>query len=215
MEISVETDNWLKENGYEYHCFISYPKIHEKMKRFAEGVKAAIEIELAASVYEPKVFLDDQDIEEGAEWDGVLRGALCRSVSMVAICLSAYYHPKRPWCGLEWAAMDNLGSARLKGFLLRPIIPLIVKLEKPIPEAVLDTQYVKMTTASLTWEDHCSTEDFRKNIRKVTNYISLVAEAIANNQAEAGNCGGLARPERSAFADWKPERPPFPNHLRK
>lgn len=50
MEISEETEEWLRTAGYEYYCFISYPKIHGDITRFAMRMKDAIEKQLAATV---------------------------------------------------------------------------------------------------------------------------------------------------------------------
>jgi len=215
MEIREDTEHWLRKAGYEYYCFISYPKIHDDISRFAVRVKEAIEKQLAESVHDPHVFLDDEDIPRGADWEGTLRGSLCRSVVMVALCLSAYYRSAHPWCGLEWAAMERLGAGRLQGYTLRPIIPVMLRLERPIPDAVLRSQYVEMTAASLTWERHCNTLEFKKNIRQIVGYIGEVAEAIAINEAAAGNCREFVFPAESAFVGWLPARQEFPLHLKK
>src|SRR5688572_30009043 len=100
MEISEDTEHWLRTAGYKYYCFISYPKIHPDISRFAVRVKDAIEKQLAETVHDPQVFLDREDIPHGADWEATLRGSLCRSVVMVALCLSAYYRSAHQWCGL-------------------------------------------------------------------------------------------------------------------
>ena len=215
MEISEETEEWLKTAGYKYYCFISYPKIHSDIGKFAVGVKDAIEKQLAATVTKPQVFIDDMDIPHGADWERTLSRALCGSAVMVALWLSAYYRSAHRWCGLEWAAMENLGTGRLRGHLLRPIIPVMLRLEMPIPDAVLRTQYVEMTAASLTWEKHCDTLGFQKNIRQIVDYIGEVAEALAANQAGAANCGEFVFPSDSAFASWRATRQEFPLHVKR
>lgn len=215
MEISEATEHWLKANGYKYYSFVSYPKIHDNIGRFAMCVKQEIEKQLAATVQAPKVFVDDKDIKPGSNWEGTLSTELCSSVAMVALCVSAYYRTAHRWCGIEWAAMDSLGSHRLRGYLLRPIIPVMLRLEQPIPHAVLATQYVEMTAASLTWEKYCTTVAFRKNIKQVVNYIGEVAEALAANRAIAGNCGEFAFPVQSAFLNWEPTPQEYPLHVKR
>lgn len=214
MEISEPTEAWLKEAGYKYYCFISYPKIHGDIGKFAAGVKEEIEKQLAATVHRPEVFIDDMNIPHGADWERTLSRALCGSVVMVALCLSAYYRSAHKWCGLEWAAMELLGTRRLRGHLLRPIIPVMLRLEMPIPDAVLRTQYVEMTAASLTWSRHCETLGFQKSIRQVVDYIGDVAEALAANQA-AADCRQFAFPSDSAFVSWRATRQEFPLHVKK
>jgi len=215
MEISEETEQWLKEAGYKYYCFISYPKIHGDIGRFAFCVKDAIEKQLAATVHKPQVFLDDKDIPHGTDWERTLGNALCSSVVMVALCVSAYYRSAHRWCGLEWAAMENLGTERLRGCLLRPIIPVMLRLEKPIPEAVLRAQYVEMTAASLTWTRYCATLEFQKNIQRIVDYVGEVAEALAGNRAVAGNCGEFVFPSEPAFSNWRPVKQEYPFHVKK
>lgn len=215
MEISEPTETWLRDNGYKYYAFVSYPKIHDDISRFAVCVKNEIQKQLAATVHKPEVFVDRTDVKPGTEWKGKLSSELCSSVAMVALCVGAYYRSAHPWCGLEWAAMDSLGSHRLRGHLLRPIIPIMLRLEKPIPDAVLATQYVEMTAASLTWEKYCTTLSFRKNIQQVVDYIGEVAEALARNRAIAANCSGFKLPKKSAFVGWRPEHQHFPLHVKR
>jgi hypothetical protein len=215
MEISERTEEWLKRAGYKYYSFISYPKIHDDIGRFAVCVKKEIERQLAATVSKPAVFVDDVDITPGKPWKGKLSCDLCSSVAMVALCVSAYYRSAHKWCGVEWAAMDSLGTHRLRGHLLRPIIPIMLKLEKPIPNVVLATQYVEMTAASLIWERYAATQGFKRDIKKVVDYIGEVAEAIASNQAMARRCDKFAFPAKSAFLKWKAKPQEFPLHVQK
>lgn len=215
MEISTKTEEWLKSAGYEYYCFISYPRIHDDIGRFALRVQEAIEKELVATVSAPKVFVAEREIAPGVNWKESLNTKLCRSVAMVALCVSAYYRPAHVWCGLEWAAMEKLGTGRLRGYVLRPIIPVMLRLEQPIPEAVLQSQYVEMTAASLTWEKYCNTLAFKRSIRRIVDSIGDVAEAIAANQKGAKNCPKFAFPNDSAFLHWQPTQQQFPLHAKK
>ena len=214
MDISEDTERWLRTAGYQYYCFISYPKIHGDMGKFAARVKDAIQNQLAATVHNPQVFLDSMDIPRGSDWERMVSRSLCGSVVMVALCLSAYYRSAHRWCGLEWAAMEKLGSRRLSGHALRPIVPIMLRAERPVPEAVLTTQYVDMTAASLTWEKYCATLGFKKSIRQIVDYIGDVAEAIAINRVAAENCPDFLVSGESAFADWRPIRQEFPLHVR-
>jgi len=110
--------------------------------------------------------------------------------------------------------MEKLGSKRLTGHTLRPIVPIMLRAERPVPDAVLRTQYVEMTAASLTWEKYCATLEFKKSIRQIVDYIGDVAEAIAINRVAAENCPDFLVSGESAFADWRPLRQEFPLHVR-
>jgi hypothetical protein len=114
MTLTPNIEQWLQEAGYEYHCFISWPHTENKeITDCARHIRDAITNDLALSVPEPRVFLDETAIVAGNEWPLSLRNALCKSIAMVAICAPIYYHPAHEWCGLEWAAMAMLGQRRL------------------------------------------------------------------------------------------------------
>src|SRR2546423_5954221 len=99
MDISEATEAWLKAAGYKYYAFISYPKIHNDIGRFAVRVKQEIEKQLAATVQQPQVFVAERNIPPGTAWEGKLSAELCGSVAMVALCVSAYYRTAHSWCG--------------------------------------------------------------------------------------------------------------------
>ncbi len=209
MAITPEIEQWLKDAGYEYHCFISYPRINNNdMVECAQHVQDAIKKDLALSINDPNVFLDES-ITGGTDWEKRLRTALCRSVTMVALCAGIYYHPAHKWCGLEWAAMDNLCERRLPGSDLRTIIPLIVRIESSIPDVVLKTQWVDISSLTLQGRRYYNTKEFRLRIMEVVNHIKKVAVAIADNQARA-DCKQFQFPSTSAFINWQPVKQPAP-----
>lgn len=219
MPITPQIEQWLKDLGYEYHCFVSYPRIRKAdgsidhahpINQCALRVKEAVEQGLSFSIPQPKVFLD-VEIGGGTDWERKLRGSLCRSVVMVAVCASIYYHPSHRWCGLEWAAMDALAARRLPGHDLRTIVPLIIKVETSLPEAVLKPQYIDISRAWVQGTRYYSTNKFREHMGQVVAHIEKVAEAITKNNAPT-NCGQFEFPEQSAFADWQPKGPGFPFH---
>src|SRR5271156_6624019 len=106
---------WLRNEGnYRYHCFVSWP--HTKNVEIADcarKVRDSIYSKLGISFVAPEVFLDEEGIQVGDEWNPTLRKALCCSMSMVAICAPVYFRAEHHWCGLEWASMYQLGQSRL------------------------------------------------------------------------------------------------------
>jgi len=210
VSITPDIEQWLKQAGYEYHCFISYPRVANKeMRECAQQVKQAIINDLSLSIDEPKVFLDESSIPGGTAWEQKLKEALCQSVSMAALCAGIYYRPKHKWCGLEWAAMDSLCERRLPGSHLRTIIPLIVKVESSIPEVVLKTQCIDISSVMLQGRRYFNTKEFRGRIKEVVRHIEAVAVAIAANQARS-NCKKFQFPTISAFTNWQPVEQPAP-----
>ncbi len=210
MAITPQLDEWLRGAGYQYHCFISWP--HIKNPGFAEcaqRIRAAIEHVLALTVPEPRVFLDEAEIPGGALWEQHLRIALCRSISMVAICAPIYFHPAHRWCGLEWAAMVSLGEQRLAGEAFRAIIPLTYRLTDPLPPAAKPIQYIDISRVSLRGSRYYTTNDFRIKIEQIVSRIENIAEAIGRRHAQP-ECEHFTTPIASAFDGYAPAVPAFP-----
>jgi hypothetical protein len=203
MPITPEIEKWLEEAGYEYHCFISYPRIkNNELMECAERVKESIEADLALSIAAPRVFLD-QGMTVGTDWEMRLRRALCKSLSMVALCSPIYYHPAHKWCGLEWTAMLGLETQRLQGADFHAIIPLIVRDPKNLPESVSRIQFIDISRLTIAGRRYYNTQEFRKHIQEVTSRISQAALAIAGNRAST-NCGQFQFPPTSVFDDYQP-----------
>jgi hypothetical protein len=221
MAISPPTEQWLADAGYKYHCFISYPRIKDEqgnddrthpINQCAREVKAAIRQGLKYSIPNPRVFLDLDDIPPGNDWESTVKSALCGSLVMVAICAGIYYHPDHLWCGLEWAAMDNLGETRLPESKLLAIIPVMVKTENPIPPTVQRPQWVNISGLMAGRRRFRPTDTFSRIIQgEVVKHIETVAEAVQRNNVKT-NCAGFAFPTKSAFADWQfvSQTPPPP-----
>jgi hypothetical protein len=212
-----QLDRWLNEAGYEYHAFVSYPRIKKAdgtpdvehpINLCARQVRDALVRQLAYSVPNPRVFLD-VEMGGGVDWERRLQRALCRSVVMVAICAGIYYHPSHAWCGLEWAAMDALGRRRLRDSELLAIFPLMLKRERSLPPAAVRVpQWADVSGAALS-RRYYSTKSFGRNIEEVVTHVERVAETI-HARDEACGCGQFEFPQTSAFADWQPEAPEFP-----
>jgi TIR domain len=212
MTIPNNVAQWLQDAGYEHHCFISWPHVKSRdVKDCAINVKLMIEQFLAISVHSPKVFIDEDGIPGGAEWEETLRRVLCRSVTMVAICAPIYYDSSHKWCGLEWAAMDMLSTIRLAGEGVKAVIPLIIRIreDEPLPEAVSSLQYFDFSSIMTMGRRYYTTQEYRKNIQKIVNRIDEIALTLANRQAQAV-CDTFQIPTESAFAGYQVRRQPAP-----
>jgi hypothetical protein len=212
MAIPNDVVQWLQNAGYEHHCFISWPHVESNdVKDCARNVKRMIREYLSISVSRPEVFLDEDGIPGGAEWEETLRRKLCRSVTMVAICAPIYYDSSHKWCGLEWAAMDMLSTIRLAGEGFKAIIPLIIRIreDEPLPEAVANLQYFDFSRIMTTGRGYYKTKECRENIRDIVNRIDDIAVTLANRQAQAA-CDKFQIPTESAFAGYQVRRQPAP-----
>jgi hypothetical protein len=211
-----QLDQWLQNAGYEYHCFVSYPRIttpdgaiddEHPINYCAKQVRDALVRQLGFSVPAPRVFLD-VEMRGGVNWEVRVQQALCRSVMMVAICAGIYYHASHRWCGLEWAAMDALGRKRLRDSDLLAIFPMMLKKERSLPAAVGVTQRADVSGAAAS-RRYYRTKAFYRNIEDVVTHLEHVAEAIQARNEGCG-CGQFVFPQTSAFADWQAQGQDFP-----
>jgi hypothetical protein len=210
MAITYEVDRWLREN-YENHCFVSWPHtINPDITECARAVKKAIKEGLATSFNAPEVFLDESVIMGGADWEMEMRRALCRSMSMVAICAPIYYRPEHKWCGLEWAAMERLSSARLQGCDFKAIIPVMVRKSDPLPQVVSNIQYIDVSRVTLQGRRYFAYPEFRRKINEIVARIEQIAEELFRSQRRA-DCDLFQFPAESAFSDYSvlPQRFPL------
>jgi len=179
------------------------------MGRCARRVKHALEEELALSMNQPSVFLDETNLLPGSEWPTTLKHALCHSLVVVAICAPIYFHPAHPWCGLEWAAMRQLGAMRLAGHHLTAIIPIRFRVTDPLPEAARDIQYIDLGPDTLQSSQYHRRASFRRHIHDIAEQIAAIADALFRTNTRP-NCDTFAFPADSAFSGYTPQPLLFP-----
>jgi hypothetical protein len=205
-------DDWLRQAGYEYDCFISWPHTaNADITKCARRLKQEIESRLAAHIDRPKVFLDEAVLAPGDDWPNTIKHALCRSLTMVAVCAPIYFGREHKWCGLEWATMQLLSDVRLVGLDFHAIIPVIIRKSMPLPAVFTRIQYTDFTGIATQSHYYFLTNEFRKKAQDIVEKILLVAEAIKKNRAEP-NCDKLEFPTVSAFDGYVPAAPQFPFH---
>ncbi len=210
MEITPTLDKWLNDVGYEYHCFISWANIKdEEMSECARQFKKRIERQLKYDIPKPQVFLDQSEITGGTIWKRELEMALCKSISMVAICAPIYYHPFHNWCGIEWTAMERLSKVRLNNFDFKAIVPVLLKKSNSMPDVVAETQYIDVSRLILRGRNYYNTIEFQNKINEIVNHIAKVAHALKSNNAEP-RCGNFNFPKTSVFSGYKETNQPFP-----
>ena len=187
-------ERWLSSSGYQYHCFISWAHSpNPELLEWASNLKNGIEGELAYYINHPRVFLDENEITGGADWERSLRTALCHSVSLVAICAPIYFNPEHKWCGLEWAAMDQLGKRRLPDEDFCTNIPVIIRASKPLPTPVSRVQPIDLSRLATKSRNYARTTEFRSCILEIADRILKIAQAIKRRQATP-NCGEFQIP---------------------
>ena len=210
MPITPNLQNWLEQAGYKHYCFVSWPHTDSReITDCAKYIRDELARRLSDSIPKPSVFLDEKYITGGAKWPDELKGALCRSITMVAICAPIYYHPTHSWCGLEWAAMDVLNKRRIPGCEFHSIIPVMVRKSDILPPAVSQLQYVDVSGVLTTGRRYFKTKEFRQKLGEIVQRIESVADALAAKNAITG-CDQFTFPRKSAFSKFGKVAQPFP-----
>lgn len=215
MPITPNLHYWLEHAGYKHYCFVSWPRTdNREITDCAENIRDGIAGRLSVFVPDPSVYLDRKYLTGGAKWPDVLKGELCRSITMVAICAPIYYHPKHLWCGLEWAAMDVLNNQRIPGCEFHSIIPVMVRKSDTLPAAVSQLQYVDVSGVFTTGRRYFKTKEFRQKLGEIVERIERVADALAIKNAITG-CDEFNFPKKSAFSKFGKVPQPFPLRKRR
>jgi len=208
MPLTHEVQEWLQEAGYEHYCFISWPHIeNEYLAETAMTIRERLVGRLSDSIRKPSVFLDLTSVPGGVIWPAHLKRALCRSITMVAICVPMYFDPSHKLCGLEWAAMDVLHSRRFSRAEFKSIIPVMVRTGN-VPAAVSRIQPVDMSGV-ITSGSYFRTNEFTRKLEEIMQRIESVADALARQNSIAG-CDRFKFPKKSAFAGCATKPQPFP-----
>jgi TIR domain len=95
--------------AYEYDVFISYKRGGTRdewmrdlfMPIFREKLDEAF---ANHGLEDPRIFFDQVEIKDGANWEIAIRSAVARSKFMVSICTPTYFR-RSEWCMREFAAM--------------------------------------------------------------------------------------------------------------
>jgi hypothetical protein len=196
--ITDEAQRWLGENGFRHYCFVSYPYTGEpELEDCAAQVKTYIERELKFHGVDSGVYVAKTDIPPGAEWPDDLRENLCGSIAMVAILMRAYV--RHEWCGIEWAAMEALGKARLPNTPIKTIIPLRFR-QTELPPSASVLQEIDISQQLMQGKRYYSTNHFRKQASRIVEQILEIANLIHRNRCRA-EVKDFVLPKLSAFAN--------------
>src|SRR5439155_15964714 len=104
MAVPAYVDDFIRQAGYRYHCFVSWAQIDvDEYVAQVREIKQRILNELKLSFTDARVFLDLDDIPRGVTLEQAVPEAICQSLTMVAVCTSVYYKPDRTWPGREFA----------------------------------------------------------------------------------------------------------------
>jgi len=220
--ISTDDGRRLAAAGFRYYSFISYPGNDDSLSRFAKRFHSGLESILRLNLPSCQkgnggkyAFLDKVSLAEGSPWEQGLGDALCKSITMVALCVPMYSHPEHAWCGREWAGMEELGQKRLPN---GPNSIFVVKLgELPLHDDIARVQVYDLSNRWLQRLD--GTTAFYRCLQAALHHAVKVSRAWLESHPDpargasgsASDCGKYRLPERSAFE--RPRTPPMATRL--
>jgi len=211
-EINHKIDMWLKDAGYEYQCFISYPNVGDVIiTKCVEKLKDDIQNGLKPlQIHAPEVFLDKKDVNSGEEWEKSMPDALCRSLVLVAVCAPAYFDPRHKWCGIEWNTMKELTLKRLPSSNFHGIIPIIFREPENLPDSVKSLQcHHNMSRLFTSGTNYFRTNEYRIIIKEIVSMVEDIAIKLYENQVQA-DCEQFQFAAESAFCDYHAQPQPMP-----
>lgn len=199
----ADLNRWLRgEGGYKYACFISWAsKAGSHAKNAAHALKKRLTAELELEGWsDGGVYLAETDNEPGEDWYARMTDALCRSVTVVAICTPDYYESEH--CRREWAGMAQLESSTCPG----RILPLILR-EHRLPEAVRSRHLINDLMKLLLNDGWTRRNAFGKVADKVVTATRDRAHRLRQQDLKALV---VELPHESPFKDFEPARKLFP-----
>ncbi len=97
---------------FQYGCFISFRHL-PRIERFVRQLKEDIETELKYQGVPLEVFLDEERIKIGDNFNAIIPNALCKSIVMVVVYVPAYFNADKDYCTREFIAFIEHERRRL------------------------------------------------------------------------------------------------------
>ncbi len=137
-------------HDYQWDVFISYRQFDKWKewidKHFKPFLKKALQVELRKT--DVRIFVDRDDIVEGANWPDNLRSALATSRVLVPLICAGYWDTE--WCRRELAIMlerEGTCGHRAKNSVSTLIIPILIHDGDRIPPSFSKVQVFKAKPA--------------------------------------------------------------------
>lgn len=161
--------------AFRYACFISYCHgQHDLIKGFMDQLKAALKAELE-TLLDEEVFVDEERLKPGYEYNEELARAICESVCMIVVYSPRYV--RHQYCVREYEAMRRLeerrrnllgSAAHGRGF----IIPIILRGDAEILAQVRQHKYYCDFSRFTLATPHISRNpEYVEEIRKIAQVI--------------------------------------------
>lgn len=200
--------------AFKYACFISYCHgQHELIKGFIDQLRGALKGELE-TLLDEEVFIDEERLKPGYEYNEALARAICESVCMIVVYSPRYI--RHAYCIREYEAMKRLEDRRRA--LLGPaahgrgfIIPIIFRGDAEILARVkAHNHYSDFSRFTLATPDISRNPEYVEEIRKIADVIYEQYLLFRNSGADpCAACLDFRLPPAGDVVGWQP--PPFVN----
>jgi hypothetical protein len=195
--------------AFKYACFISY--CHGQyglIKGFMDQLKAALKGELEALLDE-QVFIDEERLKPGYQYDEELAKAICESVCMIVVYSPRY--ARQEYCMREYEAMKRLEerrrallgpSAHGRGF----IIPIVLRGdEETLARVRQHTHYCDFSRFTLATPDISRNPEYVEEIRKIAEVIYEQYRLFRDAGSDpCATCIEFKLPPASDVRSWQP-----------
>ncbi|MBI4907465.1 MAG: toll/interleukin-1 receptor domain-containing protein [Acidobacteria bacterium] len=188
--------DWLRSNGYEYWCFLSWARGPDESRDFVEDYRKALGQELLIRVDSEAVFLDVEALKPGDDWRARLGAALCRSVLTIPVYTPPYFWPEHRYCGMEWGVAFDLSKARLGD--PAGLFPLVLRAPDQIPAVARGVQWEDLSPVALRSRKIRETPEFRKLVKSTVDRALEVGGRLRAASAQAV-CDQFTLPDKSRF----------------
>lgn len=142
----------LRERGYRFHVFISWPRrIQGQGQEFVKQLAQDLEDRFRDFNVEDKgVFLDDKQMKPGDALEPALRKSLCRSGITIAILVPSYFDSS--YCLIEWHITEQLQKSRLPPTSSATcFVPLVLKEGMALPNEFKELVYERSFAQFLSY----------------------------------------------------------------
>jgi hypothetical protein len=195
--------------AFKYSCFISYCHgQHDLIKGFIDQLKKALKAELE-TLLDEEVFIDEERLKPGYEYNEELARAICESVCMVVVYSPRYV--RHDYCVREYEAMRRLEERRRA--LLGPaahgrgfIIPIILRGDADIlARARRDKHYADFSRFTLATPDISRNPEYVDEIRRIAGVIYEQYALFRNAGSDpCASCLDFRLPPASDVEAWRP-----------
>jgi hypothetical protein len=205
----------LRERGYTFHVFISWPHLIQRQGReFVKRLAQELEDRFRDfNVEDRGVFLDETQLKMGDALEPALRKSLCHSGITIAILVPAYF--ERPYCLTEWNITEQLQKARMPAETSATcFVPLVLKKGMPLPDELKDLVYESSFAEFLSYSEspethqkwHAAIDSLVEHIEQRLKLMCQAGVPVPDWPADEALAMKLGPKEFS----WPAEEPPTP-----